>query len=71
MIALFLEVAAFQYYLTLTLNLVLKCHLLPAYMSMVLDKDVLFQGHDEQVCNLIIHADNENFDFLMMDIFTK
>ena len=36
---------------------------------MVLDKDVLSQGFDEQVSNLIIGANRENFNFHMMEMF--
>ena len=38
---------------------------------MVLDKDVLNQGFGEDISNLIISADRDNFDCPMMDAFTK
>ena len=62
-----------QHYLTLPLNAVLELNLLPTQMSTVHDKGVLSQGFGEQVSNLIIGADSENFDFPMMDMdmFTK
>ena len=37
-------------------------------MSMMLDKDILSQGISK---NLIIGPDRKDFDFTMMDIFTK
>ena len=40
-------------------------------MSMVLDKDVLSQGFGEQVSNLIIGANSENFNLPVMEKFTK
>ena len=40
-------------------------------MSAVLDKDVLSQGFGEQVSNLNISANEENFNFSMMDMFMK
>ena len=38
---------------------------------MVLDKDVLSQAFDEQVSNLIMDTDRENFEFSMMVMFMK
>ena len=40
-------------------------------MSMVLEKDILSQGFGEQISNLIINTDRENFDLPMMDILMK
>ena len=40
-------------------------------MSLVYEKDVLSQGFDEQISNLIITADVENLNLPMIDMFTK
>ena len=40
-------------------------------MSTMLDKGVLSQGFGEQISNLIIGADGENFNLPMTDMFTK
>ena len=51
----------YQHYVTLPLNKVLEQNSLPANMSMELDQDVLSQGFGEQISNLILGADGENF----------